>query len=81
VPSPPTWVADSRSKPILDDLGTQLVAALPEDVEATIVRRFRGSDDSSTGGPPSELGVDPDDPNYDPNDQQGLDQLIQGNGN
>jgi membrane protein required for colicin V production len=81
VPSPPTWVADARSKPILDDLGTQLVAALPEDVEATIVRRFRGSDDSSTGGPPSELGVDPDDPNYDPNDQQGLDQLIQGNGN
>jgi membrane protein required for colicin V production len=82
VQSPPTWVADARTKPILDDLGNQLVAALPEDVEASIVKRFRGSDDGATGGaPPSDLGGDPDDPNYDPNEQQGLDQLIQGEGN
>lgn len=81
VPNPPSWVADARSRPVLDDLGTELVAALPEDVEATIMRRLRGSDDSGTGSAPSDLGVDSSDPNYDPNDRQGLDQLIQDDGN
>jgi membrane protein required for colicin V production len=80
VPNPPGWVVNASTKPVLDDLGDQLVAALPEDIEATIVRRFRGSDDSATGGTPSELGVDPNDPNYDPGDRQDLDQLIEGDG-
>ncbi|MCB8838472.1 CvpA family protein [Aurantimonas sp. VKM B-3413] len=33
----PTWIAQSRSKPILDDLGQRLVAALPENPERLIL--------------------------------------------
>lgn len=32
----PEWVSSARSKPMLDDLGTRLVAVLPEDPQATI---------------------------------------------
>jgi membrane protein required for colicin V production len=32
----PTWVANAKSKPLLDSLGTQLVNLLPEDPEAMI---------------------------------------------
>lgn len=36
----PGWVTQARSKPMLDDLGTRLVAALPSDPETTIRERF-----------------------------------------
>ena len=32
----PTWVADAKSKPVLDDLGASLLDILPEDPEAVI---------------------------------------------
>ena len=36
----PEWVADAKTKPILDNLGVTLVDALPEDPEAAIRERF-----------------------------------------
>lgn len=39
----PVWVTQARSKPMLDDLGTKLVAALPDNPEATIRQRFEGA--------------------------------------
>jgi len=40
-PQQPTWIADAKSKPLLDSIGTQLVDLLPEDADATIIDRFR----------------------------------------
>jgi membrane protein required for colicin V production len=41
----PSWVANAKSKPILDSLGQKLVALLPEDPEATIEKiKTRGTE-------------------------------------
>lgn len=59
----PTWVAQAKSKPLLDDLGAKLVAALPENPEETIRERLGteqagenaapAPDTGATGGPSS----------------------------
>lgn len=49
--NPPQWVADSRSKPILDDLGAELLAILPDDPEGQILDRLRGDDEASDTAP------------------------------
>lgn len=84
VQSSPTWVADARSKTMLEDLGERLMAALPADVEAAIVKRFRGGqgDDIAGAGdaaPPADGAgaADPNDPNYGSGARQSLDTLIE----
>lgn len=52
--NPPQWVADSRSKPILDELGADLLAILPDDPEGQIIDRFRGTDEEE-GGPDADI--------------------------
>jgi membrane protein required for colicin V production len=80
VANPPNWVSQAATKPFLDGVGRSLMAALPEDAEATILRKLRGQKDSETGNePPSgaEEGAAPGDPDYNPDARQGLDQLIE----
>ncbi|MBO0661193.1 CvpA family protein [Jiella sp. MQZ9-1] len=36
----PTWIANAKSKPFLDDLGKRLVAALPQNPEGLIVNQI-----------------------------------------
>ena len=52
----PSWVANAASKPFLDDLGQQLVAALPENPQGAIFDQLdglagRAEDDPATGEP------------------------------
>ncbi len=42
VPRQPEWVADAKSKPLLDQLGQRLVGMLPDDADATILDRLKG---------------------------------------
>jgi membrane protein required for colicin V production len=49
----PQWVADSRSKPFLDELGAELLAILPDDPEGQIIDRIRGNDDEDETAVPS----------------------------
>jgi membrane protein required for colicin V production len=71
---------------VLEDLGAKLIAALPTDLENTIMQRIRGGDsDSGTAAAPTTT-VDPTQtgtatPNYSGKTQQGLDQLIQNSNN
>ena len=88
VQTPPGWVANAQSKPVLDDLGEQLMAALPEDIEAALLQRFRPGDNetpSSEAAPPAEdtttTTTNPADPNYGTGTRQNLDQLIQNSDN
>jgi membrane protein required for colicin V production len=85
VQAPPSWVANARSKPMLDDLGQTLMAALPDDVEAALLKRFRGSDAEGAGGvdaapPAEEAPVGTPDPAYNPGARQNLDNLIENSG-
>lgn len=76
----PGWVSQAATKPFLDSIGRSLVAALPEDAEATILRFFRRDyAPGPSGEPPSgaEEGPAPGDPDYNPDTRQGLDQLIE----
>jgi len=83
VQPPPTWVANAQTRPLLDDLGGRLIAALPEDVETSLVRQFRGGSDDAVAptdpSPAGAIGEPPavGDPAYDPNQQSVLDQLIE----
>lgn len=43
----PGWIANAKSKPLLDSLGQKLVNLLPEDPESSIVNRFK----PKTGAP------------------------------
>jgi membrane protein required for colicin V production len=85
VPNPPAWVAQAASKPVLDGIGGQLMAALPEDAEATILRHLRGGQEGpgeapppeGTDLPPAEEGAVPNDSSYGTGTRDGLDSLIQ----
>ena len=52
----PSWVAQAKSKPLLNAVGGRLMAALPEDPEREILEQFRnplredGTDDEAAGG-------------------------------
>jgi membrane protein required for colicin V production len=91
VPQPPAWVTMARSKPMLDDIGEKLMAALPEDAEATIMKKLKGAKDeasapaeggdSSGAEPPADDDDNPaDDSSYGSGTRQGLDQLIENSG-
>lgn len=85
VQTPPTWVANAKSKPVLTDLGDKLMAALPDDVEAALLKRFRNNDaDAPAGGDaaPSDDGASaaPPDATYGNGTRQNLDTLIQNSG-
>lgn len=53
--SQPAWVAQAKSRPLLNALGAQLMAALPEDPEKQILDQFQNpSVDDGSGLPDSE---------------------------
>ncbi|MCW5695360.1 MAG: CvpA family protein [Bauldia sp.] len=52
----PDWIANAETRPMLDNLGEQLVSVLPEDVEAMLLDRFRGEEDD---GGDVEEGAEP----------------------
>jgi membrane protein required for colicin V production len=55
--SQPTWVANSASKPFLEGAGQSLLAMLPEDPEATILKQLKGI--PGTGEPAALPDADP----------------------
>jgi membrane protein required for colicin V production len=49
----PNWVADAKSKPLLNAVGGRLMAALPEDPEKQILEQFQNPlRDDGTAEPP-----------------------------
>jgi membrane protein required for colicin V production len=86
VQAPPSWVANARSKPLLTNLGDKLMAALPDDVEAALLKRFRNNNSDApangTDAPPADDGAaaPPPDTTYGTDTRQNLDTLIQNSG-
>lgn len=88
VQTPPSWVANARSRPLLTDLGDKLMAALPDDVEAALLKRFRNNNgeppaSGTDAAPADESGAanPPADTTYGNDTRQNLDTLIQNSGN
>lgn len=50
----PHWVSSAKSKPVLDSLGTKLLALLPENAEEAILKRLKPK--ASDDGTPQEPG-------------------------
>lgn len=80
VARPPDWVENAQTGPLLRDLGEQLVAALPEDIESWIQSHLQrggeGAAPAGTAAPADDDTANPADPAYGSGAQQGLDQLI-----
>jgi membrane protein required for colicin V production len=76
----PKWISGAKSKPILNSIGDQLVAILPEDPESEIFDRLRNR---GTKKPPGEQSRAPEksDPGYQTRERSGLNQLIKSSGN
>ena len=62
----PPWIATSKSKPFLDDLGEKLKNALPEDVAALLRKKIEekmnganGTDPDAAATPPADTATDP----------------------
>lgn len=83
VPQPPAWVSEARTKPMLDTVCARLMAALPKDIESTILNRFRHGEETE----PTPVEPMPEDDSaasgdgtansYSRTERRGLDQLIQ----
>jgi membrane protein required for colicin V production len=88
--SQPSWVVDSASKPILESTGESLLAMLPDDPEATILKQLKGvgtgepgtvpdADPAAPSAPPVEGAAPPPEPapesGYRPAEQQQMDRL------
>ncbi len=61
-PQLPSWAAESRSLPVLEDMGNSLIAILPPDLEKQVTdilqQRGIGTDDSPTDAAPADEGTD-----------------------
>ena len=44
----PSWIAQSKAKPMLESIGESIVQMLPDDPERSILDRFRPKDEEST---------------------------------
>lgn len=80
----PTWVAQAKSRPLLNALGAKLMAALPEDPEKKILDQFQNPNVDEGATPPdgedNQAPADdaaPTDGSYKQGEQSGLNQLIQ----
>lgn len=61
--SQPVWVQNAQSKPMLEGAGQSLLAMLPEDPEATILRQLKGlpgTEDSDPAAVPDAEAPQPD---------------------
>jgi membrane protein required for colicin V production len=48
----PGWIAQAKSKPMIDQLGAKLIAFLPEDPESTILNRLKPGSAQAPGAAP-----------------------------
>ncbi|MHC5653408.1 CvpA family protein [Stappia sp.] len=77
----PQWIANAKSKPMLEAVGDKLIAALPENPEAALLDQIRkareqGGQPASTAPGNSDAPATGEDKGYTNRESQGLDQLI-----
>jgi membrane protein required for colicin V production len=56
-PNAPAWVAEAKSRPLLESIGTSIENLLPEDPENSILKKLNsqgGEPEAGTATPPAE---------------------------
>lgn len=60
--NPPAWIAEAKSKPLLESIGAKLEGMLPDDPENSILKRLQPDQAPETGAaPPAETNTAPAD--------------------
>src|ERR1044071_1939346 len=80
----PTWVANAKSKVVLEQTGNWLISMLPEDPENTILKRLKRPkpEEEPQDAQPEQrgsLGGAPREASYGQSDRSQMQRLIQGN--
>ncbi|MGB3391324.1 MAG: CvpA family protein [Pseudaminobacter sp.] len=58
--NPPAWIAEAKSKPLLESIGAKLESMLPDDPENSILRRLQPDQAPEAGAaPPAETTTPP----------------------
>ncbi|RUM96423.1 CvpA family protein [Pseudaminobacter arsenicus] len=58
--NPPAWIAEAKSKPLLESIGAKLESMLPDDPENSILKRLQPDQVPETGeAPPAETTTPP----------------------
>lgn len=73
----PEWIADARSKPMLDSAGNYLIGLLPEDPNGVLFDQLKNriqQDDQAASAPDETQATDR---GYRNTERQGLDQLVE----
>jgi len=54
--NPPAWIAEAKSKPLLESIGMKIENLMPEDPEKAIMKRLKPGDapDAEPGTPPAD---------------------------
>jgi membrane protein required for colicin V production len=52
--NPPAWIAEAKSKPLLESVGTKLESFLPDDPENSLLKRLQPETTPQPGSEPSE---------------------------
>lgn len=84
VENQPRWVAEARSRDVLQQTGNAIIAMLPEDPEKAILERLRRGPDGDQEAPPAGVPQSSDDPEatepgeqtYESNERNDLNQLL-----
>ncbi|MDJ0930849.1 CvpA family protein [Breoghania sp.] len=76
-PKQPSWIANAKSKSLLNSIGVRLIAALPEDPELEIMNLFRkrGATNDDDAATPSGDGAD--NTGYSDRERNGIEQQIE----
>jgi membrane protein required for colicin V production len=77
----PAWVANAKSKVVLQSTGDWLMSMLPDDPESTILKRLKKpkpEEDEPTPGQRSGLDAPSEAAGYGANDRSGMQQLLRG---
>lgn len=86
VKPPPAWITNAQTRAILVSGGDQLIALLPADFETWVKEKISGGSGAGTqapqgeapvGEPPGETPAPEEDSGYSPDEQGGIDQLIE----
>ncbi|MEP9371111.1 CvpA family protein [Mesorhizobium sp. KR1-2] len=58
--NPPTWIADAKSKPLLESVGAKLESLMPEDPEKSLLKRLQpgAAPDAEPGTAPADAGAE-----------------------
>ncbi|PTW60454.1 membrane protein required for colicin V production [Breoghania corrubedonensis] len=76
-PKQPGWVANAKSRPLLNSIGQRLIAALPEDPESEIINQLRNRGTKRNDDAATPAAENDDNAGYSERERSGINQQIE----